>query len=1505
MDEQCPVTEPDSKLQPVDPVRNLDVTVKDDEQPERLLEILEQWEEGFFLAGEPSPESLGIDDPLLRAAFLERIEERKRLYESVGLTTKSGSFGADGGEKAQVSADTSSPPTVPSKGSDHVGSAVPAQADPSAFGRYRLIRLVGKGAFGRVYLARDSVLDRLVAIKVPVTKRAAEFIDVKTYRDEARILSQLSHPNIVPVYDVGETSDCPFFVVSKYIDGGDLSTRLALGRPAFAESAELVAVVCDALHYTHTQDLFHRDIKPANILIDSAGVPYLADFGLALKDENFGTGARFVGTVAYSSPEQARGEGHLVDGRSDIFSLGIVFYEMLTCRRPFRGDSHQKILEQIIGSEPRPPRQIDDTIPKELERICLKALSKRAAERYATARDMAEDLRHFLKTASDDDAAQALTSAPAPSFAFTPAEAASTTTWTRSDFSAAPLRIIPKGLGSFDEHDADFFLELLPGPRDREGLPDGLRFWKTRIEATDPDKTFRVGMIYGPSGSGKSSLVKAGLLPLLGKHVTSVYLEATPGETVARLLRGIKKAVPELPAHAGLVDSFLALRRGHYLRPGKKLIVVLDQFEQWLFARRHDQGDELVAALRQCDGEKIQVLCLVRDDFWMAATRFSRSLEIDLVPDQNIAAVDLFEPKHARKVLAAFGRAYEALPPGAGDLAREQHAFLDQAIAGLARDGQVVPVRLALFAEMVKGKPWTPATLRDVGGTEGVGVRFLEETFSSPRSSPRFRYHANAVQSVLKSLLSETSTDIKGRMRSIEELRDVSGYALKPGEFSDLVRILDNDLRLITPVDLESSLDGFVPANLAAGARYYQLTHDYLVRPLRDWIYRKQRETRRGRAELLLAERAGLWNTKPERLHLPSAREWLWIRLLTKRADWTLPQQRMMARARRVHGVRFVGLLAALALLAGFGAACGVYIHTNLLLSSFSSVEVERIPHVLVQLERYPRWIFKRRLRELANQPDADPRLQLGYRLALFHEDPGQVDELFRRLLKGDRDEMVVIRDALVPFRHQISATYRTELLDALFRNADPERFSIFFPLFDKYNAALLGDLQKAVDEPNSAATTEKAKDEIAARRALAAVALVRLGQANRVWHLLYYSPDPRSRSAFIIALHSLGANPGLLADELQNVVKNMSAVPVKDRAEGEKNAYLFDPETSRRRGLILALAAYQPDQVEAPKRASLIALLEDLYRDDPDAGVHSAAELVLVRFGQPELPRLENGLPRPSVEARHRWYATEAGHTMVLLDGPVEFQMGSPLSDRERQKQDVLHRRIIPRRFAIATKEVSVDQFQRYAQEKRGSPHEFNDYFSPQKDGPMISLSWFDAVQYCNWLSDKEGLPRCYLPNGRGEFAEGMRIDLEAVANGGYRLPTHAEWEYACRAGSVTSRYYGFARSLLGQYEWYVNTSGFVARSCGRLLPNELGFFDMLGNVSEWCHDRHPKQLPRWNEVVSDVIIAEVVTDEKRNTCGETYAMVPAGLRSAAHAWYDPTESRPDIGFRPARTIP
>jgi hypothetical protein len=366
-------------------------------------------------------------------------------------------------------------------------------------------------------------------------------------------------------------------------------------------------------------------------------------------------------------------------------------------------------------------------------------------------------------------------------------------------------------------------------------------------------------------------LVKAGLLPRLSNQIIAVYVEATGDETETRILRGLRKRVPDLPDDLGFVETFAALRRG----TGKKVVVVLDQFEQWLHTHRAEQETELISGLRQCDGSKVQCLVMVRDDFWMATSRFMADVEVEIVQGQNISAVDLFNPRHAWKVLAAFGRAYGDL---GSTVTTQNEAFLDHASNGLSQDGKVVSVRLALFAEMVKSKPWTPATLEEVGGTEGIGVNFLEETFGSRTANPKHRLHQQAAREILKTLLPEVGSDIKGHMRSHAELLEASGYQNRPSDFNDLLRILDGELRLITPTDPE----GFqTDSGSDPSSKYYQLTHDYLVPSLREWLNRKQKETRKGRAELRLEERSALWNAKPDHRHLPSIFEWATIRTLT------------------------------------------------------------------------------------------------------------------------------------------------------------------------------------------------------------------------------------------------------------------------------------------------------------------------------------------------------------------------------------------------------------------------------------------------------------------------------------------------------------------------------------------------------------------------------------------------------------------------------------------------
>ncbi len=389
-------------------------------------------------------------------------------------------------------------------------------------------------------------------------------------------------------------------------------------------------------------------------------------------------------------------------------------------------------------------------------------------------------------------------------------------------------------------------------------------------------------------------------------------------------------------------------------------MLILDQFEQWLFARRGEENTELVAALRHCDGEHVQALVMVRDDFWLAASRFMRDLEIRLLEGDNSALVDLFDPRHARKVLTAFGRAYGALPENATTLGGDQESFLDQAISGLSQDGKIISVRLALFAEMVKGKPWTPATLEEVGGTKGIGLTFLEETFSASTASPEHRLHQKAAQAVLKALLPESGTDIKGQMRSRQELLEASAYANRPRDFDDLIHILDPELRLITPTEAEGSASE--GEQQTPSGQYYQLAHDYLVHSLRDWLTRKQRETRRGRAELRLVERSSLWNSRPESRHLPSALEWANIRLLTNRRDWSEPQRRMMKRAGRRHGVRMLGLIVLVSLITWGGIAGYGNLRAADLVESLRAAGTTDVPAVINQLAGYRRW--------------ADPRLR-------------------------------------------------------------------------------------------------------------------------------------------------------------------------------------------------------------------------------------------------------------------------------------------------------------------------------------------------------------------------------------------------------------------------------------------------------------------------------------------------------------------------------------------------
>ncbi len=441
-------------------------------------------------------------------------------------------------------------------------------------------------------------------------------------------------------------------------------------------------------------------------------------------------------------------------------------------------------------------------------------------------------------------------------------------------------------------------------------------------------------------------------------------------------------------------------------------------------------------------------------------------------------------------------------------------------------------------------------------------------------------------------------------------------------------------------------------------------------------------------------------------------------------------------------------------------------------------------------------------------------------------------------------------------------------------------------------------------------------KETLAKRQANAAAALLRLGHPDRVWPLFAHRPDPRARSYLIHRLAPLGVDPGLLVARLEE-----------------------EKETSIRRAVLLSLGEFGTDRLPAGEREKLIPRVLRLYQEDSDAGVHASAEWLLRQWKQEDklkaftqewmkdkdkrvarIDQIRQALPKKASAVPSgpggRWYVNTQGQTMVVVPGPVTFRMGSPLNEADREggpkgKIETPHQKHIGRTFAIAAHEVTVGQFRKFREN-----HDYGAIYSPTADHPVSIVTWYDAAAYCNWLSEQEGIPDeqwCYEPKKGKDvrdwsvesYGPGMRLKANYLSLEGYRLPSEAEWEYACRAGATTSRYYGETEDLLGRYAWYTkNSLDRWMLPPGSLKPNDLGLFDMLGNALEWCQERNLYYNTDLLMDNDEEDIRDIGSTQIRVLRGGAFSYPSMVVRSAGRYWGVPAYRLDVAGLRPARTF-
>jgi formylglycine-generating enzyme required for sulfatase activity len=1111
--------------------------------------------------------------------------------------------------------------------------------------------------------------------------------------------------------------------------------------------------------------------------------------------------------------------------------------------------------------------------------------------------------------------------------------------------------------------------------------------------------------IVGASGSGKSSLTRAGLVAALKKGAVEgsdqwpVVICRPGSDPIANLaIELARKAGLELDKQTAFMDRCkdrmpqdrAALHESVQLilppnDPDRRLVILVDQFEE-LFTICRDEKlrtafvENLVHASQVPQGHTL-VLLAMRADFYGKCATYSNLANALSERQQLIGPMTREELQQAIEKPAQ--KVGCELEPG----------LVDLLLNDVVNDPGSLPFLQFALKELwnrrTGGRKLTTEAYRGIGGVTGALQRKADEVYSH-LSEPQQRICRRIFLRLTQP--GEGTEDTKRRV-SISELKPEAGSVAAVEAV--LLDLSEADTRLVT-------------GKAEGGEEFFEVAHESLIRgwsKLRSWI-------EADRAALLtqrrLTEAANQWNENGrdtsylyQGARLAAAEEWAAAHVedvTTLESEFIRAASRRQARWKRV---KFFGSFLVLVLFVvmplgwlAFRALTIEQRNTTLaaaLVRQLREADISQVPEFVQQLNAYRPWANPLLRQEDAKAASGSSQ-KLNLDLALLPVDGTKLDELRDQLpllasqLVVSTGKFSVVRDALLPYRARIVepfwnvaldskrypqqrfqagcalATYAPndprwsqintfmaghlvtleasalvawrealrpakaqliEPLASIYRNteqekqpriyatetlaeyaadrpdelfkllADAELFQ-FAKMFDKLAAHKDKAVALAQDE---LAKRSPEKELLVKRQANAAVALLRLGTPERVWPILKQSPDPRARSYIINWLSPLGGDP-------QMIVQRFDA----------------ELDVTIRRALVLTLGEFTEAQLPPGGRQPLIEKLLVVFETEPDAGLHGAAEWLLRKWGQGKrleavLEKLKSDEKQSQAQKstdKRQWYVNTQQQAFVIVDatGPHgEFLMGSPLFEPGRYSDESLHRSRIGRRFAIAAHEVTKQEFDQFQRGRSDVAKMDTGDRVKTDDSPQVAMTWYEAAHYCNWLSEQEGIAKeqwCYEPNKQGEFAAGMRAKDKFWELTGYRLPTEAEWEYACRAGSITSRYYGLTEPLLGQYAWYQANSQNRAWQVGGLKPNDLGLFDMLGNALEWCFDAYGPYPTTGNNVVEDMPTTQAVQDSDRRVLrGGAFYNRLLDVRSAYRNVNAPALRSNGLGFRPARTYP